>query len=403
MTAREEIVERIGREGPIAFDAFVELALYGDGGFFTRARGAGRAGRDFVTSPEVGRLFGALVARALDGWWRDAGEPDPFLVIEAGAGRGRLAADVLAAATRVRDRAALRAGRALAGAARGAARPARASSRSRTRSVRWCRDDDDAPRAGRRHGPDRHRARRAPRGARSTASCSPTSCSTTCRSGSSSDATARWSEVRVAVDGDDARRERSCPATSELAAEADLVRGRRARRRAACRCPPRSRAGCARARWRCGAVVLVIVDYAATGAELVERGEAGWLRTYREHERGVAPLVAPGEQDITIDVPAEYLVHAAARAGFHARARRDAGRVAARARRSTTSSTTRAASGTPAPTSATSRPCATAAGSARPRAVDPAASAPTASSSSPADPRVAACAANLPRGLRTEA
>ena len=52
--------------------------------------GAGRAGRDFVTSPEVGQLFGALVARALDGWWRDAGAPDPFLVIEAGAGRGRL-------------------------------------------------------------------------------------------------------------------------------------------------------------------------------------------------------------------------------------------------------------------------------------------------------------------------
>src|SRR5215468_2855109 len=96
MSAYEEVVERIGREGPIGFDAFVELALYGDGGFFTQARGAGRAGRDFVTSPEVGPLFGALVARALDGWWRAAGSPDPFLVIEAGAGRGRLAADVVA-------------------------------------------------------------------------------------------------------------------------------------------------------------------------------------------------------------------------------------------------------------------------------------------------------------------
>src|SRR3954470_819431 len=96
-TAGQEIRERIGREGPIGFDGFVELALYGEGGFFTRARGAGRAGRDFVTSPEVGRLFGALVARAFDGWWRDAGEPDPYLVIEAGAGRGRLAADVPAA------------------------------------------------------------------------------------------------------------------------------------------------------------------------------------------------------------------------------------------------------------------------------------------------------------------
>ena len=97
MGASERIVERIRREGPIPFDGFVEIALYGDDGFFTRARGAGRAGRDFVTSPEVGPLFGALVARALDGWWRELDAPDPFLVVEAGAGRGRLARDVLAA------------------------------------------------------------------------------------------------------------------------------------------------------------------------------------------------------------------------------------------------------------------------------------------------------------------
>src|SRR3954453_18739205 len=92
------IAERIHREGPIPFDAFVDLALYGSGGFFDQARGAGRAGRDFVTSPEVGQLYGALVARAVDGWWRELGEPDPFLLVDAGAGRGRLAADVLAAA-----------------------------------------------------------------------------------------------------------------------------------------------------------------------------------------------------------------------------------------------------------------------------------------------------------------
>src|SRR6266566_3308107 len=98
--AREQIVERIRREGPIPFDAFVELALYGDDGFFTRGGGAGRAGRDFVTSPEVGPLFGVLVARALDGWWDDLGREDPFLVVDAGAGRGRLATDVLAAAPR---------------------------------------------------------------------------------------------------------------------------------------------------------------------------------------------------------------------------------------------------------------------------------------------------------------
>ena len=51
----ERIAERIRREGPIPFDRFVDAALYDeDGGFYARGGGAGRAGRDFVTSPEVG-------------------------------------------------------------------------------------------------------------------------------------------------------------------------------------------------------------------------------------------------------------------------------------------------------------------------------------------------------------
>src|SRR5256714_10126259 len=70
------------------------------GGFFARAGGAGRAGGDFLTSVEVGSLFGALMARAVDGWWEELGRPDPFLVVDAGAGRGQLARDVLRAGPR---------------------------------------------------------------------------------------------------------------------------------------------------------------------------------------------------------------------------------------------------------------------------------------------------------------
>src|SRR5256885_14580399 len=72
----------------------MEAALYDPaGGFFARAGGAGRAGSDFITSVEVGSLFGALVARAVDGWWDGLGRPDPFLVVDAGAGRGAPAPD----------------------------------------------------------------------------------------------------------------------------------------------------------------------------------------------------------------------------------------------------------------------------------------------------------------------
>ena len=71
------LAERIRRRGPLPFDQWMEAALYeSDGGFFARAGGAGRAGGDFVTSVEVGSLFGALVARAVDGWWAGLGGPD---------------------------------------------------------------------------------------------------------------------------------------------------------------------------------------------------------------------------------------------------------------------------------------------------------------------------------------
>ena len=76
----------------------MDEALYGPSGFYTRADGgfAGRRG-DFLTSPEVGPLFGAVLARYLDAEWRRLGEPDEFTVVDAGAGPGTLARSILAA------------------------------------------------------------------------------------------------------------------------------------------------------------------------------------------------------------------------------------------------------------------------------------------------------------------
>ena len=104
MSAAEEIrdaiaaAEAVGGQRAIPFERFMDLALYGEHGFYTS--GGGSAGRhgDFITSPEVGPLFGAVLARALDGWWRDLGEPAHFTVVEAGAGPGTLARSVLATA-----------------------------------------------------------------------------------------------------------------------------------------------------------------------------------------------------------------------------------------------------------------------------------------------------------------
>ena len=70
--------------GAIPFSEYMRLALYGEGGFYTTGGRAGRRGGDFITSPEVGPLFGTVIARALDAWWKELGSPSRFDVIECG-------------------------------------------------------------------------------------------------------------------------------------------------------------------------------------------------------------------------------------------------------------------------------------------------------------------------------
>jgi SAM-dependent MidA family methyltransferase len=87
----------IAHTAPVRFDEYMQEALYGPMGFYTS--GGGKAGRrgDFLTAPEVGPLFGAVVARFLDAEWARIGRPDPFVVVDAGAGPGTLARAVLGA------------------------------------------------------------------------------------------------------------------------------------------------------------------------------------------------------------------------------------------------------------------------------------------------------------------
>jgi SAM-dependent MidA family methyltransferase len=74
----------------MSFAEVMEAALYGPDGFYERAGGgAGRRG-DFLTAPEVGPLFGAVVKNALDAW--RAGT-----VYDVGAGAGTLGRSLAAA------------------------------------------------------------------------------------------------------------------------------------------------------------------------------------------------------------------------------------------------------------------------------------------------------------------
>jgi SAM-dependent MidA family methyltransferase len=339
-SAGHVLAERIGREGPIPFDAFVEGALYGDGGFFDRGRGAGRAGHDFVTSPEVGPLFAALVARALDGWWDGLGTPDPFFVVEAGAGRGRLAADLLASAPRC------------APALRYLLVERSASLRDAQRDLLTLEPLEDAvgpttvvdddveavPVAG--AGPIVASLAELPElPLDGLVLANELLDNLPFRLVERSDE--GWNEVRVTLDVDSTAASGSgsppgrtrgaaaagdrpwfaevlVPAAPELAAEADVVAGAHLPLPSGTRLPvpTGTRAWLREAARTIHRGHLVVVDYVATAPELLERGPDGWLRTYRDHARATSPLVAPGDQDITHDVPLEYLLHAAERAGW---------------------------------------------------------------------------------------
>ena len=97
-SAADEISAAIAAAGgAIPFSEYMQLALYGEGGFYTTGGRAGRRGGDFITSPEVGPLFGTVIARALDAWWKELGSPSRFDVVECGAGPGTLARSILSA------------------------------------------------------------------------------------------------------------------------------------------------------------------------------------------------------------------------------------------------------------------------------------------------------------------
>lgn len=93
---KEAIITRMQREGGISFRDFMQMALYepGLGYYCTPRETMGRSG-DYLTSPEVSPLFGAMVGRQLREMWEVVGTPSHFDLVEAGAGNGTLCRDIL--------------------------------------------------------------------------------------------------------------------------------------------------------------------------------------------------------------------------------------------------------------------------------------------------------------------
>ena len=91
----------IRERGPLTVAAFMEIALYdAEAGYYARAaQRSGRAG-DFFTSVDVGPVFGELLEIQLAEMANVLTTINAVDIVEAGAGNGRLSADVLRAAKR---------------------------------------------------------------------------------------------------------------------------------------------------------------------------------------------------------------------------------------------------------------------------------------------------------------
>jgi NADH dehydrogenase [ubiquinone] 1 alpha subcomplex assembly factor 7 len=311
------LASQIRRAGPIPFADFHQTAI---DAFFAAGRGAGRSGRDFVTSPEVGSLFGTLLARALDDAWRRLRHSDPFVLVDAGGGRGRLLADVLrahpACSTALHAVLVERSDR-----LRDDARAILDLEPSAEALGPFARDALDEPAEPvRRSGPVVTALRDLPLVALTgIVVANELLDNLPVRLVERRDD--RWCEVRVALAADEVRFvELLVDASSELARDADdLAAGTLVRPGDRLPVPAVAAGWLTRVAATLPRGELWIIDYADETAGLLARGPTGpggWLRTYRDHGRGTSPLDAPGDQDITCDLPLGWLRHATRRAGF---------------------------------------------------------------------------------------
>ena len=91
----DRIREKIEQKGPIPFSTFMEMALYEPGlGYYSAGLQKFGEGGDFVTAPQLGNVFARCLAKQIE---QVGSELDQYEIIEAGAGTGILAADLIKA------------------------------------------------------------------------------------------------------------------------------------------------------------------------------------------------------------------------------------------------------------------------------------------------------------------
>jgi SAM-dependent MidA family methyltransferase len=90
----ELLAERIRRYGPLTFADYMRECLYHPvHGYYSKAESLRFA--DYYTSVDLHPIFGRLLARQFAEMWESLGRPREFMLVEAGAGVGRLAGHIL--------------------------------------------------------------------------------------------------------------------------------------------------------------------------------------------------------------------------------------------------------------------------------------------------------------------
>lgn len=276
MTVTDALRTRIATDGPLPFEVFMEIALYGEGGFFASGPLRSAATGDFLTSPEVSPWFGKTIARFI----AESLEELPPTIVEVGAGSGSLLTALLDALPDPVTAWAVEASPA-----------ARASLRVLLPPANVVGSLEELP--GDLSGVVI---------ANELIDNLPVSLAV--RSGSG------WVEHYVDV-ADGSLVFVVVAARPEVATWADRHGGE---------VPDGGivEVQLAATRWLGGVIDLVdkgtiiLVDYGGTTEELQPRRRLGTLRTYRGHHLGPDPLLEPGETDITVDVNFSALVDFAA-------------------------------------------------------------------------------------------
>jgi len=95
------IREKIQSDGPLPLEDYMELCLAHPEYGYYRTRDPLGASGDFVTAPEVSQMFGEVIGAWVAHIWMTMAQPDPFLLVELGPGRGTLMADMLRTAGQI--------------------------------------------------------------------------------------------------------------------------------------------------------------------------------------------------------------------------------------------------------------------------------------------------------------